>query len=421
MSVKKVKTIKKPSKRTLALVAKAKKYYLPNYNPRQTIIEYGKGSRLWDIDGNEYIDFGSGIAVNGLGHCDPELVWALVEQAQKVWHTSNVFYTEPHILLAEALVKASGFAKHAFFCNSGAEANEAAIKIVRKYAADKGKSPEQREIITFKGSFHGRTLATVTATAQPKYQHGFEPLPQGFVYCDFNDEKALEKLVSDKTCAIMLEVVQGEGGITPAKAGFLQFIRKLCDKYGALMVLDEVQCGMGRTGKFFAWQHVEGVIPDIVTVAKGLGGGFPIGAMLVGEKAADTLQFGSHGTTFGGNPLATSVGLAVLKKLQSKALIRNVEERGAELRTALETLSAELGMFKEVRGMGLMLGAELKEKLHGKAGDITEIARHHGVLILQAGPNVLRIMPPLTVTKAELREGIKRLEVALRGYGQSLS
>ncbi|MEI7669147.1 MAG: aspartate aminotransferase family protein [Pseudomonadota bacterium] len=408
--------IKPPSKKTLELVAKGKKYYMPNYKPRETIIDHGKGARIWDIDGNEYIDFGSGIAVNGLGHSDPDLIAALVKQANKIWHTSNVFYTEPHILLAEALVKASGFAQNAFFCNSGAEANEAAIKLARKYAADKGKPPEKREIVTFTGSFHGRTLATVTATAQPKYHAGFEPLPQGFVYSAFNDAKALEELVSDKTCAIMLEVVQGEGGITPAKSAFLKTTRKLCDKHDLLLILDEVQCGMSRTGKFFAFQHEEGLVPDVVTVAKGLGGGFPIGGMLVGKKAANTLQFGSHGSTFGGNPMATAVGLAVLKKLQTKSLIKNVVERGDELRTALENIKKELKLFKEVRGKGLMLGAELIDKYKGKSGDITEIARHNGLLILQAGADVLRIMPPLTVTKSEMREGIKRLNISLQEY-----
>jgi acetylornithine/N-succinyldiaminopimelate aminotransferase len=411
-----MKKITKPSKKTLKLVAKGKKFFVPNYKPRETILDYGKGATVWDIDGNDYIDFGSGIAVNGLGHCDKDLVKALTKQANKIWHTSNVFYTEPHILVAEQLVKASKFATSAFFCNSGAEANEAAIKLARKYASDKGKKPEEREIITFYGSFHGRTLATVTATAQPKYQAGFEPLPQGFIYCKFNDEKELESLVSNKTCAIMLETIQGEGGITPAKPSFLKLIRKLCDTYDALMIIDEVQCGMARTGKFFAFQHENGLIPDVVTVAKGLGGGFPIGGMLVGKKAANVLQFGTHGTTFGGNPMATAVALAALKKLQSEKLLKNVEARANELRTALENLQTKHKIFKEVRGKGLMLGAELIDSLKEKAGEITEFARYYGILILQAGPSVLRIMPPLTVTKAEMKEGIKRLNFAINEY-----
>jgi len=410
--------VKKPSKRTQQLIAKGKQYYLPVYKPRAAILDHGKGARIWDIDGNDYIDFGAGIAVNGFGHQDPDLVKALIAQAKKLWHTSNVFYTEPPILLAEALVKASKFAKYAFFCNSGAEANEAAIKLARKYAADKGRPPEKREIITFHGSFHGRTLTTVTATAQPKYQAGFEPLPQGFVYAPFNDEVAVEKLVSDKTCAIMVEAIQGEGGITPAKPSFLKHLRALCDKVGALLIFDEIQCGMGRTGKFFGYQHEAGIVPDIVTMAKGLAGGFPIGAMLVGDKAAETFQFGSHGTTFGGNPMATAVAGVVVRKLQSKTLMRNVETRAKEIREALAGINREFGIFTEIRGRGLMIGAELTPSLHGKAGDIIEVVRLHGLLVLQAGPNVLRIMPPLNVTQKEVKEGIKRLREGLKAFLQ---
>ncbi len=255
----------------------------------------------------------------------------------------------------------------------------------------------------------------MTATAQPKYQAGFEPLPQGFVYCPFNDEAALEKLVSEKTCAIMLEPIQGEGGIRSAKPGFLKFIRDLCDRHGALMVIDEVQSGMGRTGKFFAFQH-ERVKPDVVSAAKGLGGGFPIGALLVGEKAAETLQYGAHGSTFGGNPMGTAVAVAVLKKLQSKALIRNVEMQGKELRQALAALNKEFNIFSEIRGKGLMIGAELANKLKGKAPEILEAARNQGLLILQAGPDVIRIMPPLTVKNSELKEGLKRLRKTFMDY-----
>jgi acetylornithine/N-succinyldiaminopimelate aminotransferase len=407
---------KKASKLTKQLIAKGKQYYLPVYKPREMIIDRGKGAQIWDIDGNNYIDFGAGIAVNGLGHHDPDLYKALMGQAKKIWHTSNVFYTEPPILLAETLVKSSDFAKKVFFCNSGAEANEAAIKLARKYAADKGRPPEKREIITFQGSFHGRTLTTVTATAQPKYQAGFEPLPAGFVYCPFNDEAAITKLVTENTCAILVEPIQGEGGIMPAKAGFLKLLRALCNKVGALLIFDEIQCGMGRTGKFFAYQHEKGVLPDVVTMAKGLGGGFPIGGMLVGEKADETLQFGSHGTTFGGNPLAMSVARAVVKKLQSKVLTKNIELRSKELVSALEALNKKYKLFKEIRGRGLMIGAELNASLQGKAGDIMEAARGHGLLILQAGPNVIRILPPLTVTGKEMQEGIKRLKICLESF-----
>ena len=404
------------SQATKALVAKGQKYYLPNYKPREMILSHGKGSRLWDTDGNEYIDLGTGIAVNALGHQEPDLVAALEKQAHKLWHTSNVFFTEPPIKLAEALVESSGFATRAFFCNSGAEANEAAIKLARKYAADKGNPPQQRQIITFTGSFHGRTLATVTATAQPKYQQGFEPLPGGFVYCDpFNSPEAVEKLLSDNVCAIMFETVQGEGGILPATPEFMHYLRDACDRVGALLITDAVQCGMGRTGKLWGHQHSD-IIPDVLTTAKALGCGFPIGAMLVGPKAENTLQFGSHGTTFGGNPMATSVAFVALQKINSPAILANVEARGKQLVSALEALGKKHGLFELVRGRGLMIGAVLKAPWHGKAGDIGEVARAHDVLILQAGPNVMRFLPPLNITEEDLAEGMKRLDAALGEY-----
>ncbi len=400
---------------TLDLIAKGKKFYTENYKPREMILDHGKGSMIWDLEGNDYVDLGAGIAVNALGHQDKDVVAALLKQAKKLWHTSNIFYTQPPVELAEALVKSSKFAKRVFFCNSGAEANEAAIKLARKYAADKGRPPEKREIITFTGSFHGRTLTTVTATAQPKYHAGFEPLPPGFKYCPFNDFDAIEKAVNENACAVMLEVVQGEGGITPVKKGFLKHIRTLCDKVGALLILDQVQCGMSRTGYLFS-HFPEGIKPDIVTLAKALGGGFPIGAMLVGDKAEHTLQFGSHGTTFGGNPLATAVAGAVYKKLQSKTLLNNVKERGKQLVNGLNAINKQHKMFKEIRGRGLMIGAELTPEYAGKAGDIMEEGRKHGVLFLQAGPNVLRFLPPLVITKAELEKGLKRTANAIADY-----
>ena len=406
---------------TKELIDKGKTYYVPCYKPREMILDHGKGSRLWDLDGTEYIDLGAGIAVNSLGHQHPALIAALESQLHKLWHTSNIYYTEPTIRLAEALVESSGFAKKVFFSNSGAEANEAAIKLARKFAADKGRPPEAREIITFKGSFHGRTLTTVTATAQPKYQQGYEPLPGGFVYAEaYNDEAALEKVLSEKTCAILIEPVQGEGGIVPSKPGFLTYLRKKSDEMGALLMLDQVQCGMMRTGKLFSHWHEEGVKPDTVSLAKALGCGFPIGAMLVGEKVADVLQFGSHGTTFGGNPMASSVALAALKVLQSKEIEENVAARGAQLVEALNALNAEHGCFREVRGRGLMIGAELTENLKGKAPDIMETARKHGVLVLQAGPDVIRFLPPLNITQAELAEGTKRLGAAMTAFLTSL-
>lgn len=409
-------TISPLSETSRSLVQKGQQYYLPNYKPREMILDKGKGARIWDADGNEFIDLGSGIAVCSLGHADPDLVSALTEQAGKLWHTSNIFFTRPPIELAEELVKASGFAKRVYFSNSGTEANEAAIKLVRKYAASKGRGPEQREIITFTGSFHGRTLAAVTATAQPKYQEGYEPLPGGFTYVPFNDFDAIENAVSDKTCAIFVEPVQGEGGIMPAKPEFLAHLRKLCDKHDALLVYDEIQCGMGRTGEFFAYMGWQDAKPDVVTLAKALGCGIPIGAMLVGEKAENVLQFGSHGSTFGGNPIMCNVALAALRKLQTPAIRANVKKQSEALFTGLRAIGDELGIFSEVRGKGLMVGGVLKEQWHGKAGEITELCRQHGALVLVAGPNVVRFLPPLNITDEELQTGLARTKAGIKAY-----
>lgn len=402
--------------KTDELIAKGKKYYVPNYKPRDMILDHGKGSTVWDLEGNDYIDLGAGIAVCGLGHHDTDLLDALIGQAEKLWHTSNIFYTEAPILLAEALVESVPFARRAYFCNSGAEANEAAIKLVRKYAADKGRDPHHREIITFNGSFHGRTLATVTATAQPKYQQGFEPLPGGFAYCEkFNDEAAIAALVSDKTCAIFVEPVQGEGGVVPAKPGYLKFLRQLCDQHGALLVVDEVQCGMGRTGELFAHMHDE-IEPDIMTLAKALGGGLPIGAMLVGEKAAETFQFGSHGSTFGGNPVMCAVAKRALEKINQPSMMAEVVCKSAAMHQRLNEINARLNCFTEIRVSGLMIGCELKPEWHGKASDISEASRKAGALVLIAGPNVMRLLPPLTITDEEWQRGFDRFELALAAF-----
>ena len=399
-----------------ALIQTGRDYYSLNYKPRDMILDHGKGARVWDLDGNDYVDLGAGIAVCSLGHQDPDLLNAMETQMRKLWHTSNIFFTEPAIKLSEALVKHSGFAKRAYLCNSGAEANEAAIKTVRKFAANNGRNPEHREIITFKGSFHGRTLAAVTATAQPKYHEGYEPLPGGFVYCEeFNNEASIEALVTEKTAAIMLEPVQGEGGIVPSKPGFLTHLRSLCDKVGALLVLDQVQCGMGRTGKLFSHMHEE-VVPDIVTVAKALGGGVPIGATLFGEKVEETLNLGSHGSTYGGNPIMSAVALASLTKIADPALLKDVIRKGELLRSELENINKEFGIFKEVRGRGLMIGAELIDAHAGKAGDISEAARKAGVLVLVAGPNVSRFLPPLTITDEELKDGMLRFRNGIASY-----
>nr|WP_211327754.1 acetylornithine/succinylornithine family transaminase [Lysobacter pythonis] len=387
--------------------------YLPVYRQRAMVLSHGQGSRLWDTDGCEYVDFASGIAVCALGHADPGLIEALTAQAGRLWHVSNVFHSEPPLRLAEALVSASGFARRVFFCNSGAEANEAAIKLARRHAAATGRGPERRVIVTAHGSFHGRTLATVTATAQPKYQQGFEPLPGGFRHVDFNDPAQLEAaMAGGDVCAVLLEPVQGEGGVMPAAEGYLQGVRALCDRHGALLMLDEIQCGMGRTGPLFAHRH-DGVAPDVVTLAKALGAGFPVGAMLVGERAADALPFGSHGTTFGGNPLAAAVALAALGRIDSEAIRVNVGRQSRALREGLAALNDEFGLFSVVRGRGLMLGAVLKPAHAGKAGDILDAAAREGVLLLQAGPDVLRFVPALNIPDADVAEGLQRLRAAL--------
>jgi acetylornithine/N-succinyldiaminopimelate aminotransferase len=399
-----------------SLIDLGKRYWLPVYRPRDVVLDHGKGARVWDTQGRDYVDFGAGIAVNALGHQDPDLLEALTTQAHKLWHTSNVFYSEPPLRLAEELVAASGFAERVFFCNSGAEANEAAIKLVRKWATAQGRDAGKRVIVTFRGSFHGRTLATVTATAQPKYQEGYEPLPGGFRYLDFNDVPALEEAFAQgDVAAVMLEPVQGEGGVLPAAPGFIQRVRELCDQYGALLVLDEIQCGMGRTGTLFAYVQ-DGVKPDIVTLAKALGCGFPIGAMLAGPTVAEVMQFGAHGTTFGGNPLAAAVARVALRKLSSPALLANVARQSQALREGVMRINTSLQLFDQVRGRGLMLGAVLNEANKGKAGAILDHAAAHGLLVLQAGPDVLRFVPALNIGDDDLAEGLQRLEAALRSF-----
>ena len=401
---------------TSDLIATGQQYYLPVYRPREVVLDRGQGARVWDTEGKDYIDLSAGIAVCGLGHNDPDLVAALTEQAGKLWHTSNVFYSEPPLRLAEELVTASRFATRVFLCNSGAEANEVAIKLIRKWATAQGRAPDRRVIVTFRGSFHGRTLATVTATAQPKYQEGYEPLPGGFRYVDFNDLAQLEQAMSSGDVgAVLVEPIQGEGGVMPAAEGFLRCVRELCDRHGALLALDEIQCGMGRTGTLFAhWQ--EGITPDIVTLAKSLGGGFPIGAMLAGPAVAEVMQFGAHGTTFGGNPLAAAVARVALRKLGSEEIASNVARQSQALRDGLAALDAEFGLFSDIRGRGLMLGAVLKPEYAGRAGEILDDAAAHGLLLLQAGPDVLRFVPALNLSEEELAEGLSRLRGALQDW-----
>jgi acetylornithine/N-succinyldiaminopimelate aminotransferase len=403
------------SNRTLALVESAARHLVPTYRPRALVLDRGLGARVWDIEGRDYVDFSAGIAVSALGHGDPDLLAALHAQAQKLWHTSNAFLTEPPLRLAEELIAASGFASRVFFCNSGAEANEAAIKLARRFAARAGRGPERRVILSFEGSFHGRTLATVTATAQPKYQHGFEPLPGGFRYAPFNDVAGFDAAFGDDVAAVIVEPVQGEGGVVPAAPGFLAHLRARCDAAGALLVFDEIQCGVGRTGRLWAHQWDE-VRPDAMTLAKGLGCGFPIGALLVADAAAQTLDFGSHGTTFGGNPLAAAVARAALRKLSAPELLDNVEAQAQALRDGLHALDEKHQVFAEVRGRGLMLGAVLRPEHSGRAAEILDHAANAGLLLLQAGPDVLRLVPALNIGAEDAAEGLARLDAALAAW-----
>lgn len=382
---------------------------VPNYAPAQWVPVRGEGSRLWDQQGRDYLDLAGGIAVTSLGHCHPAMVRALTEQAQQLWHVSNTLTNEPALRLARKLVDAT-FAERVFFCNSGAEANEAAFKLARKVASD--SNPARDEIIATTNSFHGRTFFTVTVGGQPKYSDGFGPRPQAISHVPYNDIDALRAAVSARTCAIVIEPVQGEGGVLPAQRDYLQAARELADAHGALLIFDEVQTGVGRTGALYAYQHY-GVVPDILTSAKGLGGGFPIGAMLTTADIAKHFSVGTHGTTYGGNPLACAVAEAVIDTVNTPEVLANVASRSAQLRDGLNALNQTTPVFSEIRGLGLLLGAVLTEAYAGKAGDVVALAAEAGVIVLQAGPNVVRFAPSLVISEAELACGLARLGQAL--------
>ena len=383
---------------------------VPNYAPAAVIPVRGEGARLWDQQGNEYIDFAGGIAVNALGHCHPKLTEVLKQQADLLWHLSNVYTNEPALRLAEKLT-AKTFAERVFFCNSGAEANEAAFKLVRKYAYD-NFGADKHEIISFTQSFHGRTLFTVSVGGQKKYREGFEPVPGGITHLPFNDLEALKAAISERTCAVVMEPIQGEGGIIPADPEFARGVRELCDQHNALLVFDEVQTGVGRTGKLFAYQQL-GVTPDVLTSAKALGGGFPVGAMLTTEKCAASLGFGTHGSTYGGNPLACAVAEAVLDIVDTNEVLNGVEARHAMFVKELEKINQRHGIFSDIRGQGLLVGAELSEAWHGQGAKFLAAARDEGVMLLVAGPKVLRMTPSLLITELEIADGMQRLERAI--------
>lgn len=383
---------------------------VPNYAPQSMVPVRGKGSRIWDQEGKEYLDFAGGIAVNALGHCHPALIDALKKQGEKLWHLSNVYTNEPALELAQQLIN-NTFAEKVFFCNSGAEANEAAFKLARKYGYD-NFGPEKHEIVSFYQSFHGRTLFTVTVGGQKKYCEGFEPVPGGVLHTTYNDLEALKAIMSDRTCAVVIEPIQGEGGVIPADPEFIKGVRELCDQHNALLVLDEVQSGMGRTGQLYAYMGL-GVTPDILTTAKSLGGGFPIGAMLTTNKVAESFGFGTHGSTYGGNPLACAVALEVIKTVNDPQLLANVSKKHDRLRKHLEAINSQYGIFADVRGKGLLIGAELVEKYHGKGKDFLAAAADEGLMLLVAGPNVLRFAPSLIIPDEDIDEGMARLERAV--------
>jgi acetylornithine/N-succinyldiaminopimelate aminotransferase len=385
-------------------------YLVPNYAPAAFIPVRGQGSRVWDQSGRELIDFAGGIAVNSLGHCHPALVKALTEQANTLWHISNVFTNEPTLRLAHKLVDAT-FAERVFFCNSGAEANEAAFKLARRVAHDRF-GPEKCEIIAALNSFHGRTLFTVSVGGQPKYSDGFGPKIQGISHVPYNDLDALKAAISDKTCAVVIEPIQGEGGVLPANQAYLEGARQLCDEHNALLIFDEVQSGMGRTGELFAYMHY-GVTPDILSSAKSLGGGFPIGAMLTTTDLAKHLAVGTHGTTYGGNPLACAVAEAVLDVVNTPAVLSGVKAKSAQYKQRLQAIGEKYGIFSEVRGIGLLLGCALTDAWKGKAKSVLDAATAEGVMVLQAGPDTVRFAPSLVVEDADITEGLDRFERAV--------
>ncbi|QIA62288.1 acetylornithine/succinylornithine family transaminase [Vibrio astriarenae] len=383
---------------------------VPCYNPMEMIPVRGVGARVWDQQGNEYIDFAGGIAVSCLGHCHPVMVKALQDQGSKIWHLSNVMTNEPALRLASKLTKVS-FADKVFFANSGAEANEAALKLARRYAADV-YGEEKSEIIAFKQGFHGRTFFTVTVGGQASYSDGFGPKPGDVTHLPYNDIDALQAHISDRTCAVMMEPLQGEGGIIPPTPEFVQAVRELCDKHNALLIFDEVQTGNGRTGDFYAYQGL-GITPDILSTAKSLGGGFPIGAMLTTEKLAEHMKVGTHGSTYGGNPLACAVAEAVVDVVSDPQVLAGVKEREAWFREGLEALNNKYHLFSEIRGKGLLLGAALNADWQGRARDVLVAAGQQGLMVLVAGANVVRFTPSLVITKEEVDAGLARLDKAL--------
>jgi acetylornithine/N-succinyldiaminopimelate aminotransferase len=383
---------------------------VPNYNPAAMVPVRGEGSRVWDQDGTEYIDFAGGIAVNVLGHCHPALVKTLAEQGAKLWHLSNVFTNEPALRLAKKLTDAT-FADKAYFANSGAEANEAALKLARRFALDH-YGEEKDQIIAFAKGFHGRTFFTVTVGGQPAYSDGFGPKPGAIVHCEYNNLDALKALMSERTCAVMMEPMQGEGGIIVPDPEFVKSVRALCDEHNALLIFDEVQSGMGRTGKLFEYMNLD-VTPDILTSAKSLGGGFPVGAMLTTDKISASLKPGTHGSTYGGNPLACAIAETVFDVVNQPDVLNGVQHKEALFREKLEEINSKHGIFAEIRGKGMLLGCALNEKYKGRAKDVMTAASNEGLMCLIAGMDVVRFAPSLIISDEDIIEGLARFDRAI--------
>ena len=390
------------------LMVLADENIMNTYKRFPIVLVRGTGQKVWDINGKEYLDFVAGIAVCNLGHCHPRVVAALKEQAQKLFHVSNLYYIEPQALLAKLLVDNS-FADKVFFCNSGAEANEAAIKLARKYAHE-NLGADKFELITMKDSFHGRTMATITATGQEKFQFGFTPLLEGFTYVPFNDLSALEGAINKKTCGIMLEPIQGEGGVIIPDDKYLAKVREICDRHNILLIVDEVQTGIGRTGKLFAYEYT-GIEPDIMTLAKALGNGFPVGAMLATNKIAKAFSPGNHASTFGGNPLAMAAAKASLETILQEGVLENCCKMGDYFLGQLKKLQGKHEIIKEVRGRGLMLACSLNIE----GAQIVSECMKRGVLINCTGGETLRFVPPLIITKSDIDQVISILDEVMEG------
>jgi predicted acetylornithine/succinylornithine family transaminase len=387
-----------------------RQYIINTYNRRPDFtlhLRRGEGVYVWDEKGNRYLDFVTGLAVNSLGHCHPAVVAAICNQAQKLLHTSNLYYTEPQVKLAELLVGHTP-ADKIFFCNSGAEANEGALKLARKLGK-KRRGGQAHAVITAENSFHGRTLATITATGQPKFRLGFEPPMPGFYYARFNDLESFAALINDETCAIMVEPVQGEGGVYPATTEFLAGLRKLCDDHGLVLIFDEVQCGMGRCGKLLACRQY-GVEPDLFSLAKALGGGMPIGALGARGEAAEVLVPGDHASTFGGNPVTCAAAVAVLETMLGDGFLPRVEELGRYLMDKLKAMSAVVPRIREVRGLGLMIGVEIE----GDAAAAAGYCQEKGLLVNAIGGKILRLLPPLVVEKGHIDAAVQVLQESLK-------